>query len=242
MTDFDDDYVPPKTPFDYISRDQLHDLWGAGFTVIRRNTFGSDVYQIADHVCKAGMAQQWSDELKDGWTAVPAERHPGLYAPYSYAGDVKIGGLMLLECPKHKVDAARSAQVDAAHKLVTDWQDKYGGQFSGTVTVGTQTELGKLDSSSTIEVGATKSVESVTAIPREMTPYIGQIFEERDRLGQCYAKGEEETSWAIAAMETHMLENPDAPRWPTLNAILLPQAIQNIRKRITEEANSGQAS
>ena len=250
MTDIDDDYVAPKTPFDYISRDQLHDLWGAGFTVIRRNTFGSDVYQIADHVCKAGMAQQWSDELKDGWTAVLAERHPGLYAPYSYAGDVKIGGLMLLECPKHKVDAARSAQVDAAHKLVTDWQDKYGGQFSGTVTVGTQTKLGELDTVETMEVGS-KTIEDTTKIPHDMVPYIAAIFDERDYLAKLYTddreSGEPEWSTVLISqiadqMDDAMRVDPGAPKWPILNAIILPHAIENVRRRITEEAKSGQAS
>lgn len=247
MSDFDDDYVAPKTPFDYISRDQLHDLWGAGFTVIRRSTFGSDVYQIADHVCKAGMAQQWSDGLKDGWTAVPAERHPGLYAPYSYAGHVKIGGLMLLECPKHKVDAAKSAQVDAAHKLVTDWQDKYGGQFSGTVTVGTQTELGKMDKVETMEVGA-KIIEDTTQIPRDMVPYISQIFAERDRL-QLLARNAiddnvrgEETGAIQDEYYARMELVPDQPKWPALNGAILPVAINNVRKRITEEATHGQAS
>jgi hypothetical protein len=249
MTDeIDDDYVAPKTPFDYISNDQLQDLWGAGFTVIRRNTFGNDLYAIADRLCKAGLAQQWSDGPKEGWTSAPAERHPGLYAPYSYAGDVKIGGLTLLECPKHKVDAAKEAQVAAANKLVTDWQDKYGGEFSGTVTVGTQTELGKLDKAETLTVGETKSIEYATKIPPELIPYISQVFADRDALYDDlvtkWNSGQELDKWQDAirkAYEVQLSLTPEAPSGPTLNRLILPTAIENVRKRL-KEATSGQAS
>ena len=247
MTDIDDAYVAPKTPFDYISHAQLQDMWGAGFTVIRRNTFGSDIYEAADKVKRPGMARQWVDIaevdqfLANGWRQIFNETYPGLFAPFGYVGPVEINKLFLFECPQHKVDKAKEAQVAAAHKLVTDWQDKYGGKFSGTVTVGTQTKLGELDRVETMEVGS-KTIEDTTKIPRDMGPYIDRIFEERDRLADDYVKGDgKETAWASASFEAHMMENPDAPKWPTLNAILLPQAIQNVRKRITEEANSGQA-
>jgi len=247
MIGCDDDYVAPKTPFDYLSRGQVQDLWGAGFTVIRRNTFGDDLYEIADRVCRPGMAQQWCDAnrkkefVADGWEVVPSERYPGLFAPYSYVGDVEIGGLILLECPKHKVEKAKAAQVAAAHKLVDDWKEKWGGQFSGEATVGTQT----------VKIGETKTIENVTAIPRELTPYIAQIFNERDYLAKQYAdeSANTEAVWSTlliseiaGKMDDVMKDNPDAPKWPTLNAIVLPYAIENIRKQITEEANSGKTS
>lgn len=245
MIGCDDDYVAPKMPFDYLSRDQVQDLWGAGFTVIRRNTFGDDLYEIADRVCRPGMAQQWGDAnrkkefVADGWEVVPSERYPGLFAPYSYVGDVEIGGLILLECPKHKVEKAKAAQVAAAHKLVDDWKEKWGGQFSGEATVGTQT----------VKIGETKTIENVTAIPRELTSYIAQIFNERDRITKQYADEANTEVWTTRTMEIiheAMIDalNRDygAPKWPTLNAIVLPYAIENIRKQITKEANSGKAS
>lgn len=278
MTDSGDenDYVPPRTPFDYISRDQLYDLWGAGFTVIRRGTFGMDLYATADRICKPGMAQQWCDaahvwELIDnGWNYVPAERYPGLYAPYGYEGEVKIGELVLLECPAHKIAKAKEDQVAAAHKLVTDWQDKYGGSFSGEVSVnGERTEIGDIDTTELLRSSRqtlsdrmddtrgvygnpeTKTIESVTAIPRELTPYIAQIFEERDYLAKGYAdeSAGDEPAWSTilmseiaAKMEAAMKASPAAPKWPMLNAIVLPYAVENIRQRITEEADSAKAS
>jgi hypothetical protein len=141
----DDDCVAPKTPLDYISRDQLQDMWGAGFTVIRRNTFGNDIYELADRVKRPGMARQWMDRdeisqhIANGWKTVFCEDYPGLFAPYGYEGAVEIVALRLFECPQHRVDKAKQAQVAAAEKLVTDWQDKYGGGFAGTVTVGSKT-------------------------------------------------------------------------------------------------------
>jgi hypothetical protein len=140
----EDDYVPPKTPLDYISRDQLQDMWGAGFTVIRRNTFGNDVYELADRVKRPGMARQWVaraeilDNLWPSWARVACEDYPGLFAPFGYVGPVEIGDLGLLECPQHRVEKAKQDQVAAAEKLVTDWQNKYGGEFAGAVTVGSK--------------------------------------------------------------------------------------------------------
>jgi len=247
MTDDDGDDVTLHSPFQYITRNQLYDLWGAGFTVIRRGTFGMDLYATADRVCRPGMAQQWCDAPEvekfkaTGWAVVPAERYPGLFAPYPYVGEVKIGNLVLMECPAHKVGSAKAAQVAAAHKQVDDWKAKWGGEFSGEVKVGGERT----------EIGATKTIENTTAIPRDMVPYIAQIFEERDRIGRDYAYEwrEENPTWSsivlsnIATLfDTAMAHCPSAPKWPTLNAIILPYAIENVRKRIIEEATSGQAS
>jgi hypothetical protein len=262
MSDHDDyrdsdDYAPPKTPLNYITFDQLQDMWGAGFTVIRRNTFGNDVYELADRVKRPGMARQWVDKqeldkfVSDGWVKVGCEDYPGLFAPFGYVGLVEIGTLALVECPQHRVDRAKQAQVTAAEKLVTDWQDKYGGQFSGSVTVAGQTELGKLDSVKTTKIGATKTIENTTAIPKDMVPYIAQIFAERDYLSNLYASDctSDNPEWSTltiseiaAEMEFAMKCDPNAPKWPTLNGIILPHAVANVRKRITEEANSAKAS
>lgn len=245
----EEDYVAPKTPLDYISRDQLQDMWGAGFTVIRRTTFGNDVYELADRVKRPGMARQWVDKqeldkfVSGGWFKVECQDYPGLFAPFGYVGPVQIGQLKLIECPQHRVDRAKQAQVDAANKLVTDWQQKWGGEFSGSVTVAGQTELSKLDAVKTLQIGSTKTIENTTAIPKDMVPYIAQIFEERDRLADDYTKGlGEETAEEAQHFNAVMLEYPDAAKWPTLNAILLPKAIENVRKRITEEATSAEAS
>ena len=246
--DLDDDYVAPKTPFDYISINQLQDLWGAGYTVIRRNAFGNDVYELADRVKRPGMARQWvareelDDNLWPAWTRVACEDYPGLFAPFGYVGPVEIGRLVLVECPQHRVGKAKQAQVAAAEKLVTDWQDKYGGEFSGSVTIAGQT--GKLDSVKTMQVGETKTIENVTAIPRDMAPYIGQIFEERDKLASAHVDAMKTKTGTNFCQEwADWMENhPGDPQWPTLHKILLPTAIENVRKRIAEEAASAKAS
>jgi hypothetical protein len=262
MSDHDDyvdhdDYAPPKTPLNYITFDQLQDMWGAGFTVIRRKTFGNDVYELADRVKRPGMARQWMDRdeisqsVADGWKTIFCEDYPGLFAPFGYEGAVEIGQLRLMECPQHRVDRAKHAQVAAAGKLVTDWQDKYGGQFSGSVTVAGQTELGKLDSVKITKIGATKTIENTTAIPKDMVPYIAQIFEERDKLGRQFSDESNSNSPVFssdlmagisALFQAALAQNQHAGKWLTLNAILLPEAIKIVRKRITEEANSAKES
>jgi hypothetical protein len=257
-----DDYVSPKTPLDYVTYNQLQDMWGAGFTIISRNTFGHDIYELADRVKRPGMARQWVDKpdidkfLANGWRQVFNEDYHGLFAPYGYVGPIEIGNLLLVECPQHKVDKFKQEQVAAAEKLVTDWQDKWGGEFAGSVTICTQTKLGALDTVQTTQIGGTKSIETTTAIPRDMAPYIAQIFEERDALYEDLVSkwnaGEPLTEWQDAirkAYEVQVSFNKDTLLGPTLNALILPMAIENTRtaientrKRINEEIDSGQAS
>lgn len=142
----DDDYVAPKTPLDFVSRDQLQDMWGSGFTIIQRQTFGHDIYELADRVRRPGMARQWVDKadvkkfLGNGWRQVNSEEYPGLFDPYGYEGPIVVHQLALFECPQHKVDAAHAAQIAAAHKVVDDWKEEWGAQFAGTITVDGQTE------------------------------------------------------------------------------------------------------
>ena len=91
------------------------------------------------------MAQQWMDRdeiqqfIVNGWKTVFCEDYPGLFAPYGFEGAVEVGDLRLFECPQHRVENALQSQVAAAEKLVTDWQNKYGGGFAGAVTVGSKT-------------------------------------------------------------------------------------------------------
>jgi hypothetical protein len=174
---------------------------------------------------------------------VSCEDYPGLFAPFGYQGFVEIGKLGLIECPQHRVEAAKQAQAAAAHKLVYDWREKWGAAYEGQVTVGTQTELDKLDTVQTTKIGATKTIEDTTKIPRDMVPYIAQIFEERDRLAQAHVDSMKTRGHGYShEWASWMEDHPDDPQWPTLNRVLLPTAIDIVRKRITEEATSGEAS
>jgi hypothetical protein len=225
-----------------ITRDVIEDLWGAGYTILPRARH-PDPFYLPPEMVPQGRSYQWMHLIQDkiwienGWAPVSADRHDGYFMPAGHIGDIQINGLGLFEKPKFEVDRDRAEQTAAAHKQVDDWAKKYGGQFSGSVTVGAKTT----------EIGETKTIEDVTKIPRELTPYIGEIFAERDRL-QILASNAiddnvrgEETGAIQDEYYARMQLVPDQPKWPALNAAILPVAIENVRKRITEEANSGQA-
>jgi hypothetical protein len=234
-----------------VNRDVIEDLWGCGYTILPRFRH-PDPFYLSPEMVPQGRSYQWMHLVEDkiwignGWAAVPANRHDGYFMPAGHIGDIEVNGLGLFEKPKFEVDRERVGQVAAAEKLVTDWQDKWGDQFSGSVTVGTQTELGNLDSVKTTEIGRSKSIEDTTKIPRDMVPYIGRIFEERDRLQHLAQNAIDDN---VRGEETGAIQDeyyarmdlvPDQPKWPALNAAILPIAIGNVRKRITEEAESGQ--
>lgn len=232
-----------SSPTDYISRDQLQDMWGAGFTVIRRDTFGHDIYELADRVKRPGMARQWfgNDDLRkaevEGWRQVLSEDYPGLFAPHGYAGAIEIGGMHLFELPQHRVDRAKQSAVEVAAKQIDDWAARNAAQgFAGGATV--------INSGGATVVEVGKSFETTTHIPRDMMPWIGPIFEERDRLyGDLVGKwnaGQELSEEQMLVRERYFDvsdADPTALKGPTLNALLLPIAIANVRKRTSEESN-----
>jgi len=67
-----------------------------------------------------------------------------------------------------------------------------------------------------------------------MTPYMGQIFAERDRLKEEILLPDRNLKpGAIADKFYRAIDhNPEAPWWPTLHAILLPIAIENVRRSL----------
>lgn len=231
-----------------VSRDIIDDLWGAGYTILPRNRH-PDPFYVPSKMVPATRSYQWMHLIHDkalflssdgryclGWSPVPAPRHDGYFMPAGHIGDIEVSGLGLFEKPKFEVDAERAQHVAAAHKQV-----EWGGEFSGDVTVGGERT----------EIGATKTVENITAIPKEMVPYIAQIFEERDYLGKLYAEdlANDTPVWSTlliaeiaTKMDAAMKSDHGAPKWPILNAIILPFAIANIRKRINKEAASAKAS
>lgn len=228
-----------------ISREIIDDLWGAGYTILPRNRH-PDPFHVPPEMVPQGRSYQWWHLVHDkfhfevrnghslGWAPVPASRHDGYYMPAGHVGDIEVNGLGLFEKSKYEVDQAKAQQVADAHKLVTDWKDKWGGQFSGEVSVGGEKTA----------IGETKTYENTTKIPRDMVPYIDKILAERDYLANEYAKDSksDDPSWSTvlisdiaAEYQTALKSNPDAPKWPILHAIILPYAIANIRKQLAEE-------
>lgn len=234
-----------------VSREIIDDLWGAGYTILPRNRH-PDPFYVPPEMVPQGRAYQWWHLIHDkfhferpkgatnlsGWAPVPANRHDGYFMPAGFVGDIEVNGLGLFEKSKFEVDAERKEQINAAYKQTDDWMKKWGGEFSGEVKVGGERT----------EIGDTKTIENTTAIPRDMVPYIAQIFAERDRLatiaGTAINEGLRPAEVGDILCEYHarMALCPDRPKWPELNASALPKAIENVRKRITEEAKNAQTS
>jgi hypothetical protein len=233
-----------------VSREIIDDLWGAGYTILPRARH-PDPFYVPPEMVPQSRSYQWFDLKHDkfhfeargggslGWAQVPASRHDGYFMPAGFVGDIEVNGLGLFEKPKFEVDAEHAANAAKAKKMVDDWAKNTGALFEGEFKIGNERTV----------IGATKTIEDATKIPRELTPYIAQIFEERDSLysdlvGQ-WNSGGELTNWQNAikvAYELQLSFTPDAPLGPTLNRLILPTAIENVRKRIAEEATSGQAS
>ena len=122
------------------ARQIIDDLWGAGWTLTRRRR--GDPFDVPKEVIPNGMAYEWANKsdldrrLTEGWAAVPAERHDGLFAPVGSKGDIEVSGTVLVERDAAAVVALHDERVRKAHQNVEDWKQKYGG-FSGGVRVWT---------------------------------------------------------------------------------------------------------
>lgn len=228
---------------DIVDREIIDDLWGAGYTILPRNRH-VDPFFVPPEIIPQGRAYQWMHLVHDkfhyghgGWAAVSASRHDGYFMPAGFVGDIEVNGLGLFEKPKFEVERDKAAQTAATHKQVADWQEKWGSQFSGeTVVSGERTEIGE-----------TKTIEDTTKIPRDMVPYIAQIFEERDLIAKKCGfmmdnpsnDGPAEIRAIVKAFYEATSVNPSIPKWVALHKLVLPAAIENVRKRITEEASHG---
>jgi hypothetical protein len=229
-----------------VSREIIDDLWGAGYTILPRARH-PDPFFVPPEMVPQGRSYQWWHLVHDkvhyerplghtlsGWAAVPASRHDGYFMPAGFIGDIEVNGLGLFEKSKWEVEADRAEQTAKAKQMVDDWAKSTGALFEGEFKIGGERT----------EIGATKTIENATKIPRELTPYIAQIFEERDRLANdfVYSSDRREVEEIERKYMKAMGESATDSKWPTLHAIILPYAIENIRKRIAEEATSGQAS
>ncbi len=234
-----------------LTADQLHELWGCGFTIVRR---GADPFEIDPKLIPAGRSYQWNPVKSDGpdviasegWTPVPYSRHEGVFAPWGTPGDIQIRGMQLVEKAKAEVTADLNRNEAKARELVDGWVAKTGALgITGSVRVGTQTVEGKLDTLSERKIGsggavvleANKTIETTVGIPREMTPHIASIFKERDRLeAEVVRKDRTLVPGPIADKFYAAIEIQDGRQWwPTLRAILLPIAVENVRQALKKE-------
>jgi len=234
---------------DILTYDQIHDLWGAGYTIVPRNT---DPFEIDPKLIPHGMSYQWNplkaDSLEvnmDGWKPVPFSRHEGVFAPWGMSGHIYRDGLGLFEKPKAEVDNELRRSRTRAEQNAADWATKAAALgFAGAVRVATQTEPGKLDSDEMRPIGesiyanpSTKALETTVGIPRDMTPHIASIFKERDRLEAEVVRKDRTLAPGPIADKFYAAVEADkgAPWWPTLRAILLPIAVDNVRAALRDE-------
>lgn len=227
-------------PCDVISEQALQDLWGIGFTIVPR-VAPDKVFDVAADLAPAGMSYQWGFNPDKAWKPVPASRHPGMFAPYGYSGHIEVGGLCLMERPKAEVDAFHAEAHRKARQNVTDWHDRVAAQgFIGGVTVLQEGSAGR--SADIREIGE-KTLESVTKIPRDLTPYIAEIFAERDRLWSNSGTwwGDFSSPEYKHYLQVEMMHT-DWTRGQLMNAVLTPIAIENIRKKLEGTAHDQSAS
>jgi hypothetical protein len=249
----------------HVFKDQrqfIQDLWGAGFTIVRR---GSDPFEIDQRLIPRGMSYQWNPINPDGgvkvaadpgWRPVPYSRHEGVFAPWGTPGDIEIGGLKLCERALAEVEIARKAPREAAARMVDDWAAKAAADgITGSVRVATQLQPGKLDAveqlnfggdgedlvplADVVEVSKTRTIETTVGIPPDMGPHVLAIFQERDRLEtEVVRKDRTLAPGPIADKFYAAVEaDPGAPWWPTLRAILLPIAADNVRANLKKGTN-----
>lgn len=242
----------PPNPFDYITQENIEDLWGIGYTLVKRA--GGDPFHVPPEMIPATRSYQWWHLVHDkfhwdrgpesSWAPVSAARHDGYFMPFGHKGNIEILGLGLFEKSKVEVEQELASTAAAAHKQVQDWIEKAGAEFSGSVQigdliapVGDPVIAERIADRDIYAVSKTKTIETTVKIPKDMIPYMAAIFEERDRLeaetmlpDRSLKPGEIADKF-YAAIDAEKA----APWWPTLRAILLPIAIENVRKQLKEE-------
>lgn len=231
---------------DIVGRDVIDDLWGAGYTILPRNRH-PDPFFVPPEMVPATRSYQWWHLVHDkfhferlpgnssGWSPVPASRHDGYFMPAGHVGDIEVSGLGLFEKSKVEVDAERAANHTKAQQQVDDWAAKAAANgITGQFKVGGQTqEVG------TVERHETKTIETTVALPPDMFMHMPEVFAERDRmyadLVDRWNAGLALTAQQVAIRteyEAQLKENPGSPLGPSLNALLLPYAIENVRKKL----------
>lgn len=199
---------------DIIGRDKIDDLWGEGYTIVKRQ---ADPFFFDPRNIPTGMAYQWcpKENLRD-WQPIIASRYDGIYAPVGYEGPIEYDGLVLCEKLFVTVAGSLAGNSAAAAKNVSDWVERTGGEFTGAVKVGTSE-----DDAKTTQIGDALSTVNETKIPKELVPYILEILRERDRMAKQYC--------------------PEGNPAPGVKAAALLNAIDTIRELHKDELNANPA-
>lgn len=125
------------------SRDGRAQVTGRDGTVLsRRRSGNTDPYAVPPHIIPTGWRYQWNavtvhgnaDPVQNqmqsmwlnGWRAVPAERHDGMFMPTGVKGEIMRGGLRLEERPAELDDEARAEDKEIAVAQMRDQNAQFG--------------------------------------------------------------------------------------------------------------------
>jgi len=249
---------------DIITTDQLHELWGCGFTVVERWVHPSDPFHADPRIIPANRSYQWlpikSDELvtfkPEGWRPVAYSDHEGFFAPYGTPGDIEVQGMVLCWKPKKDVEVERAKERSKALDQEMGWARRFSdfGITVGarTVLFGDETKVHEVNISEGGEVSSSDSVadvyadrqektlETTVAIPKDKQQHIPAIFAERDRIEREWVRPDRSLAPGKITDEFYAAvdKDPAAPWWPTLRAIILPYAIEAVRAKLKESTDA----
>lgn len=238
-----------------FTAEQIDELYKAGFAIVRRPTDPLEVPAVLIH---PDWSYQWNlakpdegvKDIPQGWVKVNYEDHPGWFAPDWKLGPVTVQGMVLCKKRKDQVEAFQIETKRKSLQLLEGWADRFG-MFTGGATVlqtdgedviRTEVAAGKgvTTKTETYERPTTKTVELVSKIPMDMVEYIDAIFAERDAIRDKTVRADrtlDPDSVITRDFYAEIERDKGAPWWPTLNAIILPYAIEAVRHRLKESAS-----
>ena len=244
---------PVPHPFDYVTRDQIQDLWGIGYTIVKRSRH-PDPFNVPPEMIPQGRSYQWWHLVHDkfhfdrngdgssGWAPVPASRHDGYFMPFGTVGPIEVGGLGLFEKSKFEVDQEKAAQVKAAQQQVADWAKQAGTEgLSGSFSIDGQVFDVGTQPAPVLRDRKTKTVNTTVGVPADMFPHMSEVFAERDALytdlinawNNCLPMTAENEE-VVRKYNEALAEDPHILKGPTVNALLLPIAVANVRAKLKE--------
>lgn len=230
---------------DILTTDLIEALWEAGYTILPRHR-GSDPFEIEQRFIPRDRSYQWFHLVHDrirfertGWVPVAASRHDGYFMPAGHVGNIEVKGLGLFEKPRDEVEAELNANEDKAYKLVDDWAKRHADLISGQVKVGGAVRNIGSDEKfhDTFENASTKTIDTTVGIPSDMVEFLSEVYAERDRLEAEVVmkdrtlKPGKVADLFYAALEDNTRDGTPFQWWPTLRAILLPMAVDNVREK-----------
>jgi hypothetical protein len=227
-----------RDPVGILGADALHELWGEGYTVVPRSRH-ADPTHIDPAVIPRDRAYQWVSREHDlayyktlNWHEVPAERHPGVFAPWGYSGNCTFGDLILVDKPRDEAEKSQKAGHDKAHQNVVDWGLKVGAAgFTGHTVVADGGNL------TMTEVGETphRLHETQTEIPPELIWRLKAILKERDQLVAEEHKAHLKRQETVAATETAATVGEEVFDLLACRVRCMQQAISNIRTKLASD-------